>query len=197
MARNTLAPWAELVPDVGPMSVDELAELPEDGYWRYELVEGHLVRMPPRVGEHGVVTADLLGALGGWVVVHLLGKILAAGTGFQVGPDTVLAADATFVCADRVPPRGSAAWSGYWRLAPDLVAEVVSPSQKRDDIEAKVRAWLDAGVRLAWVVCLDTHEVDVWRPGSAQAVQTLGIGEALDGLDVLPGFTYPLADLFA
>jgi hypothetical protein len=60
--------------------------------------------------------------------------------------------------------------------------------------------WVDAGVQLAWVVWPDTQQVDEWRPGATgtpQLVATLGAGDALDGQDVLPGFTYPLADLFA
>jgi Uma2 family endonuclease len=197
MAHNTLAPWAELVPDLGPMTVGELLALPDDSRWQYELVEGRLVRMPPPGGEHGEIALELAGALRDWVKPRGLGRVLAAETGFQLGPDTVLAADAAFVRADRVPARDSADRKKHWRLAPDLVAEVVSPRQKRDDIEAKVREWLDAGVRLAWVVWPDAQQVDVWRPGAAQPVQTLGTGDALEGLDVLPGFTYPLADLFA
>ena len=43
-AHETLAPWAEIVPDTGPMTVDDLLTLPDDG-WQYELVDGRLVRM--------------------------------------------------------------------------------------------------------------------------------------------------------
>jgi hypothetical protein len=39
--------------------------------------------------------------------------------------------------------------------------------------------------------------VDVWRQGTDGPIATLGMGDALDGLDVLPGLTYPVADLFA
>lgn len=59
---NTLAPWAELVPAVGPMTIDELLARPEDD-WLYELVEGRLVRMPPPGGEHGEIAGELFGAL--------------------------------------------------------------------------------------------------------------------------------------
>lgn len=45
-SADTLAPWAEIVPHTGLMTEEELLALPEDG-WRYELVEGRLVRMPP------------------------------------------------------------------------------------------------------------------------------------------------------
>jgi Uma2 family endonuclease len=62
---------------------------------------------------------------------------------------------------------------------------------------AKAQRYLAAGVRLVWLIWPKYQQVDVWRPGANQAVQTLNLGESLDGLDVLPGFTYPLARLFA
>jgi Uma2 family endonuclease len=195
--ETTLAPWAELVPGVGPMTVDDLLALSDDG-WQHELVEGRLVRMPPPGGEHGEVAANLLIALGMFVRAHESGRVLAAETGFQVGPNTVLAADAALVRADRLPARDSAEWKKYWQLAPDLVAEVASPSQKRDDMAAKARAWLAAGVRLVWIAWPDAEQVDVWRLSAPSTrFVTLGVGDLLDGLDVLPGFSYPLVDLFA
>jgi Uma2 family endonuclease len=197
--QNTLAPWAELVPGMGPVTVDELLALPDDG-WMYELVEGRLVRVPPPGGEHGGVTGNLHIALGIWIVPRRLGRVLAAETGFQLDQSTVLAGDVAFVRRDRLPARESAEWKRYWQLAPDLVAEVASPSQSRNDLEAKARTWISAGVRLVWLVWPDTQQVDVWRTdaqGTAQLVTTLKSGDALDGMDVLPGFTYPLADLFA
>ena len=200
MAQNMTAPWAELVPDTGPMTVDELLALPEDAQWQYELVDGRLVRMAPTGGGHGGVAGNLHIALGIWVVPRQLGRVLSAETGFQLGPNTVLAGDVAFVRADRLPARDSAIWERFWPLAPDLVAEVVSPSQKASDQEAKAQAWISAGVRLVWIIWPKRQQVDVWRPDTAGAPQlaaTLKQGEALDGLDVLPGFAYPLAELFA
>jgi Uma2 family endonuclease len=115
--QNTLAPWAELVPDIGPMTVDELLALPDDG-WMYELVEGRLVRMPPTGGGHGGVASELCAALRNWVKPRGLGRVLAAETGFQLGAGTVLAPDVAYVRAERLPARDSASWesSGHWRL---------------------------------------------------------------------------------
>jgi Uma2 family endonuclease len=64
----------------------------------------------------------------------------------------------------------------------------------------KARLYVRAGVRLVWLIWPKYQQVDVWRPddqGEARLVTTLATGEALDGLDVLPGFASPLADLFA
>src|SRR5918911_3459730 len=41
---DTLAPWAEVVPGAGPTKVEDLLTTPDDG-WRYEVVEGVLVRV--------------------------------------------------------------------------------------------------------------------------------------------------------
>lgn len=87
--------------------------------------------------------------------------------------------------------------------APDIIAEVASPSQSRGDLEAKARAWLDGGALLVWLIWPDSQRVDVWRSvGTDEARQpqhiaTLALGDALDGPDILPGFTYLLTDLFA
>lgn len=199
---NTLAPWAELVPDTGPMTVDDLLALPIDDCWQYELVKGRLVRMPLSGGEHGEVTLVLAAALYNWVAPRQLGRVLAAETGFQLGSKSVLAADVAFVRMDRVPPLGNAARERFWQLAPDLVAEVASPGQSRNDLEAKARVWLGAWVRLVWNIWPRRQEVDVWRAdatGVAQLEATLraSAGDLLDGLDVLPGFTHPLTALFA
>lgn len=203
MTQNTLAPWAELERgQPGPMPVAARALLAlGDAGSGYELVEGVLVKMTPTGGGHGYVALDLGGALRAFVKPRRLGVVLAAETGFQLNPpdkppDTVLAPDVAFVQAERVPAQGSPEWEGYWPLAPDLVVEVASPGQRKSDIAAKARTWLAAGTRMAWVVWPARRQVDVWRSCSDQPTATLGIGDALDGLDVLPGFTYPLADLF-
>jgi Uma2 family endonuclease len=199
MAQNTLAPWAELVPDAGPTTVDELLARPEDA-WRYELVEGRLVRMPPTGGGHAGIAGTLIVALGTWVLPRRLGRVLASEAGFQLGPGTVLAPDVAYVRASNVPAPDSPDRERFWPLAPDLIAEVASPGQTQAEMDAKARAWLAAGVRLAWVIWPRSQRVDVWQAdaqGVSKRVAILGQKDALDGLEVLPGFTFPVADLFA
>ncbi len=202
MAHDVFVPWAELVPDAPyPMTAADLEKLPEDG-WRYELVKGRLVRMPPTAGGHGTIAARLTIVLGQFVVTNHLGVVLAAETGFRLAglgdaEQNVYAPDVSFVRADRLPARDTPAWDEFWKLAPDLVVEVASNSQFRPEMAAKARDWLTAGVRLVWVVWPRTKQVDVWLPGNQQPQQTLITGDALDGLDIVPGFSYPLAELFA
>jgi Uma2 family endonuclease len=182
------------------MTAEDLARLPEDG-WLYELIDGRLVRMSPPGGEHGDLAMDLGAALRVYTKDRGLGRTLGAETGFHVSPpgqtDTVLAPDVAFIRADRVPPRDSLEWRGFWRLAPDLVVEVASPSQSRRALADKARLWLAFGARLVWVVWPVRRQVDIWRAGQSEPVKTLGVGDTLDGEDVVPGFTYPVASMFS
>ena len=66
--------------------------------------------------------------------------------------------------------------------------------RKRGDFQQRVRDYLDAGVRLLWVIYPDPAYAMVYRPdGSARMVRE---SEALEGEDVLPGFRLDLGELF-
>jgi Uma2 family endonuclease len=181
------------------MTADDLMALPEDE-WRYELVHGRLVRMSPTGFGHTEVANRLHFALYGFVKDRGLGTVTMPDTGFLVSapgePDTVLAPDMAFVPADRVPTQDSPDWMKFLRPAPDLVVEIASPSQYRPEMAAKVRLWLDAGARIVWVIWPASRQVDVWHADPGSQVRTLQGSDVLDGEDVLPGFTFPVAGLW-
>lgn len=195
MARDAAAPWAE---EVLVTAQDLMALSGETG--RYELVQGRLVRMPPTGLEHGALALRLGSALLRFVDQDGFGLVTGAETGFLLSrpgaPDTVLAPDIAFIAANRVPAAGSADWTQFPRLTPDLVVEIASPSQHRPEVAIKAEVWLDAGVRLLWVVWPGTRQVDVWRPDRAVQCATLEGEDLLDGHSVLPGFTFPIAHLW-
>jgi Uma2 family endonuclease len=202
MKQDTLAPWAESVPDAPfPQTVADLLARADDG-WMYELVEGRLVRMPGSGYEASHVAARLLAVLLPYVEDRGLGTATGAdGTYDLTQPgdteQTALVPDVAFVAAGREPARTSPEYSSAPRLAPDLIAEVVSPSQFRPEMEAKARRYLASGVRLVWIIWPKYAQVDVWRPGSNAPVAALSLGDSLDGAEVIPGFTFPLDRLFA
>lgn len=176
------------------MTADDLLHLPEDGV-RRELIAGELIELPPPPGsQHGFVASNAGGILREFTFPRRLGAVFAAETGFIISsdPDTVRAPDAAFVAADRLPEGGIP--SGYLRLAPDIVVEVVSPSDTAADVHSKVCAWLTAGARLVWVVYPDSRSVTVYR--SMQDASVLGPDDTLDGAPVLEGFEIRVSELF-
>lgn len=194
---HTLAPWAEIVPDAGPTTLDDLLKLPDDG-WQYELVEGVLVRMPPSGIRATSIATIIAAALLAYVRPRRLGVVTGEQGGYTLDPDTELMPDVGFIRADRLPPPSSPDYDKIAPAAPDLAVEVASPNQYRPGMRKKARYYLDGGTQLVWVVWPKRQQVDVWEPGDMQqAGRTLGIDDTLEGGDVIPGFSYAVADIFA
>ncbi len=175
------------------MTADELERMPEDIY-RYDLIRGVLKRPSPTGFRHLKVAGTMIWLLNDHVVPRGLGVVSGEG-GFvlEVDPDTVLAPDVAFVRADRVPPEEVI--DRFARLAPDLAAEILSPSDTKAEIEEKVQAYLDAGVPLVWVVDPQRRTIRV-RPADGRE-RLLTEADELDGGKVLPGFRMPVARLFS
>jgi Uma2 family endonuclease len=79
-------------------------------------------------------------------------------------------------------------------LAPDLAVEVLSEGNTPREMERKRGEYFRSGVRLVWMVDIDARSVDVYTTPADPT--TLSGEQSLDGGDVLPGFSFPLRDLF-
>jgi Uma2 family endonuclease len=168
--------------------------MPDDGY-RYELVKGELKKMSPSGHKHGRVTINVTTPLDKHVRANDLGVVYAAETGFILSsdPDTVLAPDVAFVSRKRIQEVGDV--EGYWPGAPDMVVEVISPSDTYTEVEEKVVQWLNAGVRMVLVVDPRRRIATVYR--SLTDITILTEGATIDGGDVVPGWKMQVDDLFA
>ncbi len=197
---KTLTPWAEIVPRVGPTPVDALLTIPDDG-WRYEVVEGVLVRVAGSGLWATTIGRRLAGRLGDFVEDHDLGVVSGADGVYKFpGARTGLLPDAGFLDAAHralVPDINKPI-----PFAPDLAAEVASPSQDSGDMAAKVQIYLRGGTRLVWVLWPERQAVDVWRPEDLRPryqdmrpSTSLGADDSLDGEGIVPGFRVPLARL--
>ncbi len=179
--------------DTRIMTASELLAMPDDGR-RYELVQGTLRMMSPAGGRHGRIALKLARRLGDYVEQHDLGATFAAETGFLLerDPDTVRAPDVAFVSHARLG--NFADLPGYLPIAPDLVAEVVSPSDRSSEIEEKTIGWLSAGVAVVLVVDPQTKTIRDYRATHGMRVYTEG---AIDLGEAITGFRLDVSELFA
>ncbi len=175
------------------LTADDLLRLDSEGV-RGELIRGVLYETMPTGHEHGKIAANLTILLGGFIKPRKLGSLTASDSGvwLERDPDTVREPDIAYFSAAKIPP--GVRITGYAEVPPDLVVEIVSPSDSRREVSDKARMWLRYGVGLVWVVQPDTRTVDVQEPG--RAVVTLTEHDTLDGLDVLPGFTCAVREVF-
>ena len=176
------------------LTAEEFAALPHplDGS-RQELVQGVVIAMPPPGAYHGVCCNRIGRKLGNFADDHNLGFVANNDSGviLERAPDTVRGPDVAFWSRERLP---TLPLQGYPEVPPDLVAEVLSPSDVFSSVLRKVRLYLQAGVRIVWIVVPEDRSVTVFRPGVPEII--LGERETLTGDDVLPGFSCVVGGLF-
>jgi len=147
--------------------------------------------------EATTIGGTLFGTLWSFVTPQRLGIVTPADgvykfPGAETGPIPDVGffrADRRALIADRRKPIP---------FAPDLAVEVASPDQKPDDLAEKARLYLANGTRLVWVVWPSSGHIDVWHADrSGGPAATLNASDTLEGEDVVPGFQYPVAAIFA
>jgi Uma2 family endonuclease len=169
---------------------DDLRAMPKDGQ-KYELVDGE-IRVSPAGDRHGFVAANLIVLLGAFVKQRRLGYVMSSDAGFRLPSKNVRSPDVSFVASGRFP--NDTPPDDWGSLAPDLAVEVLSPGDRPRYVMDKVGEYLEAGVRLVWVIDPKKQRAVVYR--SLSDVRELGPDESLEGQDVLPGFSCRLRDIF-
>ena len=175
-----------LVPIETDMTLQDFLESDIEGY---EYVKGALIPIPPTSGEHGDISTNLFLFLGPYVHQNQLGRVYTSDTGFQIG-ERVLMPDIAFVSSARLPEDRHTAFA----IPPDLAVEVVSRTDAQFRVVEKALTYLNAGVRLVWVIEPVAKTVTVYR--SETDIRLLTSDDTLSGEDVIEGFSCQVAQLF-
>ena len=186
---------------VGMSMADFMREYDQHG--PFELLDdGERVSLSPTKLTHGMVTKALFLAINDHCTAHQLGEVYAEMA-------FALADTSNWVKGSRVPDIlfiRVARLAAYkqntpdWKdkplvLVPDLVVEIVSPTDEPDKVIKKIALYLADGVPLVWLLDLAEKKVGVYHPDKPLPT-VLSIGDSLDGGEVIPGFSLPVATLF-
>jgi Uma2 family endonuclease len=158
-----------------------------------ELVDGVLVEKPM-----GLLESIIASQIAAEIVFHLrltnLGVVAGEAGPMRMLPGLVRMPDVSFIHWDKLPGRKFPR-KPISDLYPDLAVEVLSKSNTKGEIDRKLREYFLAGVSLVWVVDPPRRQVRVYIPtGETTTLDETGV---LDGGDVLPGLSIPIAPLFA
>jgi Uma2 family endonuclease len=158
-----------------------------------ELIDGRIVRMNPIGRSHAFVATNLSMALNQFVRQHKLGEVLVGEIGIFVRrkPDRIRAADIVFVSTERLAQTTA---SGYLKIAPELVVEIISPSDRWQTVRDKLEEYFAVGVHRVWIVEPETRAVLVYR--SVTETSRLGERDVISGEGALEGFCLPVSELF-
>jgi len=168
-----------------------------DGKKRYQLFDGEAYEMASPTVSHQALSGELLLQFGNF----LRGKpcrVFTAPLDVRLFPKddlsdrTVVQPDLLVVC-DKTKLEGNACCRG----APDLVIEIVSPSNTHSELFLKFNYYLEAGVREYWVVNPEQRAVHVYVLDGARYIVTLYKENDVIPVSILPGLTIDLKTLWA
>lgn len=176
-----------------PLTAEDLLRLSSEGV-KGELIRGVLCATVSVGKVHARIAMRMGGELDHHVRRHRLGQVGGSDGGvlIQRNPDTVREPDVYFVSAERLPLDDDS--DGYLEVPPELVVEIVSPSDRQEAVNDKTLMWLGLGALMVVEVYPAERAVMVHQPG-VPAVTLTG-DDTLDGGDVLPGFRMPLNEIF-
>jgi len=190
------------------MSLEQF--LDQNGVREFELINGERIYRMPTVREHNYTIKSAFLLMHTWVIEHKLGTVdfEATFTLSEVGDSNWVTGsftpDLLFITEERHEAYIQRVPDHMYRpyfIVPDVVVEVISPTDRATDILEKITAYRTMGVRLLWVIYPRSRTAFVYTPDS-DTVTTIRLDAAhpdaaLDGGDVLPGFALKLADVLA
>lgn len=184
---TTATPPAVITPDV-------LLRMPDEGKG-FELVDGELKELNVSK-ESSHIAGEIYFRIKQFCDAHLPAWVFPEGTSYRCFADDhgrVRRPDTSVITLERMT-REQYYEDGHCPIVPDLVVEVISPTDVADDVARKIEEWLAAGVKLLWEVYPSTRKVHVYRPDAP--IAPLRNSDTITAPDLLPGFACPVAELF-
>lgn len=187
-------PTQDWPPEQGAWTYSDWLKLPKDGY-TYEIIDGVLHMSPPPLIDHQRASRDLSQALVYHVRKYNLGEVLFAPVGVHLpGQAVPVEPDILFVQRARLGIIGKK----YVEGAPDLVVEILSPSNWLYDRREKMAVYRAAGVQEYWIVDPRAETVEVYSlEGDAYLLLGNYGADAVAVSEVVAGFAIGVADIFA
>ena len=174
------------------LTYEEYLESPEIMV-RCEVVDGEVIMAGPSV-YHQIISGNINEPIRAFVRRTRLGRVLYSPVDVIVRrePLRVRQPDLLFVSNERADIMGERIEGG-----PDLVVEIISPSNTRAEIESKLADYASLNVRECWLVYPQIHAVEVLRleGGQWQRAYIRGAGERVESA-VLPGLELDIAAFF-
>lgn len=153
-------------------------------------VFGELIIMSPTGGETGKCNASMTADFIIWNRQTKLGEVFDSSTCFKLPNGSDRSPDVSWIKLERWNALTSEQREKFPPIAPDFVLELMSPSDSLSETQAKMQEYMNAGVKLGWLIDRKTRRVEIYRQG--QQKEVLESPTSLSGEDILPGFVLDL-----
>ncbi len=157
--------------------------------------EGDIVVMPPAGGETSTRNGELTWSLFNWAKSDGTGLGFDSSGGFTLPNRAVRSPDAAWVKGSRWEALRPEDRRRFAPICPDFVVELRSPSDRLQDVQAKMLEYLDNGAQLGWLIDPLEQKVHVYRPQAP--VELLDNPTTVSGDPLLPGFILDLGPFWS
>ena len=160
MVEETYLPRTISVPGITDAEFARLCEQYEN--YRVEYTsDGELLVMPPTDEHTSEQNGEIFFQLKLWRRSVKRGRVTDSSGGFTLPSGARLAPDAAWISKDRPEPR-----------CPEFVIELLSPTDRRNAIHAKMLQWIENGAGLGWMIDPRRRTVTIYRPGREPEIRT-------------------------
>jgi Uma2 family endonuclease len=146
--------------------------------------------MAPTGGETGKRNAKLTARFVLWNEQTQLGEVFGSSTCFKLPNGSDRSPDVSWIQLERWNALTPEQREKFPPIAPDFVLELMSPSDSLSVVQAKMQEYMDAGVKLGWLINRKSGRIEIYRQG--QTKEVLEFPTSLSGEEILPGFVLDL-----
>lgn len=155
---------------------------------------GHLIFMSPTGTETGDRYGKLFFQIKLWNKQNKLGKVFDSSTGFRLSNNAVRSPDVSWVKIERWNSLTKEEKRKFAPLDPDFVLELMSPTDELEQLQNKMKEYINCGVRLGWLINPDVKQVEIYRQDRNKEVLDKPL--TLSGEEIMPELLVNLSEIF-
>jgi len=155
--------------------------------------EGEILMNAPTGGFTSEGNSEIVSQLRSWWKTHRRGRMFDSNGGFFLPDSSMLNPDASYVLPKKLQGLTRDDLTGFPRLCPDFVVELLLISDSLPKAQQKMERWIENGVTLGWLIDPYKKKVCVYEPDRKAAAVS---GNAIQGSGPVEGFILDLDELW-
>lgn len=165
-----------------------------------EIVDGEVLQKSASGMLHQLVSQNIYYSIDTYLNQFNFGVTFSTGLTYLMFSDTKglknsFVPDISFIRLENILPMSDN--TKPYPGIPDLAVEVISPGEDADDIQTKIRTYLEKGTEQVWLVYPTTKELHQYRRDENPEIRIYRGSQTLDLADLFPGFELTTDQIFA